>query len=182
MAETYLTSGDYFWNAGMFIAKASVLLDELAATQPEMHAGLMELADAWDTPERGHVVDRVWPGLTKIALDYSVAEPAAAKGRLVVVPGEFDWDDLGDFASIAKLHLSGHKTDLAILGEGARVLSDSANGIVVAESGRTIALVGVTDIVVVDTPDALLVTTIAHAQRVKNVVDALRLAGRDDVL
>ena len=182
VAESYLASGDYFWNAGMFIAKASVLLEELAATQPEMHAGLMELADAWDTPERGAVVDRIWPHLTKIALDYSVAEPAAAKGRMVVVPGEFDWDDVGDFASIAKLHSSGHKTDLAILGEGARVLADSANGIVVADSGRTIALVGVKDIVVVDTPDALLVTTIAHAQRVKNVVDALRLAGRDDVL
>jgi mannose-1-phosphate guanylyltransferase len=101
---------------------------------------------------------------------------------MVVIPGEFDWDDVGDFASIAKLHSSGHKTDLAILGESARVLSDSANGIVVADSGRTIALVGVKDIVVVDTPDALLVTTIAHAQRVKNVVDALRLAGRDDVI
>lgn len=182
LAESYLASGDYLWNAGMFIARASVLLDELAVTEPEMHAGLMELAEAWDTPERGQVVDRVWPRLTKIALDYSVAEPAAAKGRLVVVPGDFDWDDVGDFASIAKLHSSGHKTDLAILGEGARVLSDSSNGIVVADSGRTIALVGVKDIVVVDTPDALLVTTIAHAQRVKNVVDALRLAGRDDVL
>jgi mannose-1-phosphate guanylyltransferase len=182
LAESYVASGDYLWNAGMFIARASVLLEELAATQPEMHAGLMELAEAWDTPERGQVVDRIWPRLTKIALDYSVAEPAAAKGRLVVIPGEFDWDDVGDFASIAKLHSSGHKTDLAILGEGARVLSDSSNGIVVADSGRTIALVGVKDIVVVDTPDALLVTTIAHAQRVKNVVDALRLAGRDDVL
>jgi mannose-1-phosphate guanylyltransferase len=182
LAESYLASGDYLWNAGMFIARASVLLEELAATQPEMHAGLMELAEAWDTPERGQVVDRIWPRLNKIALDYSVAEPAAAKGRLVVIPGEFDWDDVGDFASIAKLHSSGHKTDLAILGEGARVLSDSSNGIVVADSARTIALVGVKDIVVVDTPDALLVTTIAHAQRVKNVVDALRLAGRDDVL
>jgi mannose-1-phosphate guanylyltransferase len=182
LAESYLASGDYLWNAGMFIARASVLLEELAVTQPKMHAGLMELAEVWDTPERGAAVDRIWPGLTKIALDYSVAEPAAAKGRLVVIPGEFDWDDVGDFASIAKLHSSGHKTDLAILGEGARVLSDSSNGIVVADSGRTIALVGVKDIVVVDTPDALLVTTIAHAQRVKNVVDALRLAGRDDVL
>lgn len=181
-AEAYRASGDYLWNAGMFIAKARVLLDELASTHPEMHEGLMQLAAAWDTPERGPQVDRIWPSLSKIALDYSVAEPAAAAGHMVVVPGEFDWDDVGDFASIAKLHSSGHKTDLAILGEGARVLADSANGIVVADSGRTIALVGVKDIVVVDTPDALLVTTTANAQRVKNVVDALRLAGRDDVL
>ena len=105
-----------------------------------------------------------------------MAEPAAAAGKLVVIPGEFDWDDVGDFASIAKLHSSGYKKDLAILGEGARVLSDSSNGIVVSEAGRTIAVVGVKDIVIVDTPDALLITTTANAQRVKSVVDALRLA------
>jgi len=181
-AQEYVDSGDYLWNAGMYIARASVILEELAKTEPELHAGLMQLADAWDTPARGAVVDKVWPKLKKIAIDYSVAEPAAAEGKLVTIPGEFDWDDVGDFASIAKLHSSGYKKDLAILGEGARVLSDSSNGIVVSEAGRTIAVVGVKDIVIVDTPDALLVTTTANAQRVKSVVDALRLAGRDDVL
>ena len=110
------------------------------------------------------------------------SDQKAAAGKLVVIPGEFDWDDVGDFASIAKLHSSGYKKDLAILGEGARVLADSSNGIVVSEAGRTIAVVGVKDIVIVDTPDALPVTTTQNAQRVKSVVDALRLAGRDDVL
>jgi mannose-1-phosphate guanylyltransferase len=137
----------------------------------------------WDDhAQRGPMVDKIWPKLTKIALDYSVAEPAAAAGRMVVIPGEFDWDDVGDFASIAKLHSSGHKNDLAILGEDARVLSDASSGIVITDTGRTIALVGVKDIVVVDTGDALLVTTTANAQKVKSVVDALRVAGRDDVL
>jgi mannose-1-phosphate guanylyltransferase len=182
-AEKYVTSGDYLWNAGMFIAKASVLLDELNKTQPELVEGVLALAEVWDDhAKRGPLVDKIWPKLTKIALDYSVAEPAAAAGRMVVIPGEFDWDDVGDFASIAKLHSSGHKNDLAILGEDARVLSDASSGIVITDTGRTIALVGVKDIVVVDTGDALLVTTTANAQKVKSVVDALRLAGRDDVL
>jgi len=128
------------------------------------------------------VVDAVWPGLEKIAIDYTVAEPAAAAGRLAVVPGDFDWDDVGDFASIAKLHSGGRKSDLAILGENARVLSDASSGIVVGHSGRLISLIGVNDIIVVDTPDALLVTTTANAQRVKSVVDALKLSGRSDVL
>ncbi|MET0932221.1 MAG: mannose-1-phosphate guanylyltransferase, partial [Mycetocola sp.] len=74
------------------------------------------------------------------------------------------------------------KTDLAILGENARVLSDASSGIVVSRTSRVISLIGVKDIVVVDTPDALLVTTSANAQRVKSVVDALKLSGRDDVL
>lgn len=182
-AEKYVASGDYLWNAGMFITKASVLLDELAKTQPALVEGVQQLAEVWDDhPKRGPMVDKIWPTLTKIALDYSVAEPAAAAGRMVVIPGEFDWDDVGDFASIAKLHSSGHKKDLAILGEDARVLADASSGIVIADTGRTIALVGVKDIVVVDTPDALLVTTTANAQKVKSVVDALRVAGRDDVL
>lgn len=181
-AERYLDDGDYLWNGGMFIARADVLLRQLGESDPALLAGIDELADAWDTPRRGAVVDQVWPRLSKIAIDYTVAEPAAAAGRLVVIPGDFDWDDVGDFASIAKLHSGGRKSDLAILGENARVLADSSTGVVISQSGRMITLIGVTDIVVVDTPDALLVTTTANAQRVKSVVDALKLSGRDDVL
>lgn len=181
-AEAYVADGNYLWNASMFIARADVLLKQLGESDPKLLAGLTELAEAWDTPSRGAVVDRVWPGLTKIAIDYTVAEPAAKAGRLAVIPGHFDWDDVGDFAAIAKLHTAGRKSDLAILGENARVLADASSGVVISQTGRLISLIGVTDIVVVDTPDALLVTTSANAQRVKAVVDALKLSGRDDVL
>jgi mannose-1-phosphate guanylyltransferase len=181
-AKRYLKAGNYLWNAGMFIARADKLLEHLGASEPELLAGVLELAEAWDTPRRGEVVDRVWPTLKKIAIDYSVAEPAAAAGALAVIPSDFDWDDVGDFASIAKLHSSGRGTDLAILGKNARVLADSSSGIVVSQSKRVISLIGVRDIVVVDTPDALLVTTSEHAQRVKSVVDALRAGGSGDVL
>jgi mannose-1-phosphate guanylyltransferase len=177
-----IADGGYLWNAGMFIARADRLLAEIGASEPELLAGLLELAEAWDTPRRGAVVDKVWPRLKRIAIDYSVAEPAAAAGKLVVIPGQFEWDDVGDFASIAKLHSGGRKANLAILGEGARVLADSSSGIVVSHTGRMIALIGVEDIVVVDTPDALLVTTSANAQKVKAVVDALKLSGSSDVL
>lgn len=181
-ATAYLASGDYLWNAGMFIARADQLLAQLAETQPMLHEGLLEIAAAWDTSKRDIVVDAVWPLLPKIAIDYSVAEPAAAAGRLAVVRGDFPWDDVGDFSSLAKLLSGGRTGDLAILGEGARVLSDASSGVVVTQSKRLISLIGVTDIVVVDTPDALLVTTREHAQRVKKVVDAIKQAGRDDLL
>ncbi len=181
-ARAYVESGTYMWNAGMFIVRADRLLEQLGKTQPELLAGLLELAEAWDTPDRGVVVDRVWPRLTKIAIDYSVAEPSAREGVLAVIPADFPWDDVGDFASLAKLQAGGRKSDLAILGENARVLSDSSSGIVVSETGRLISLIGVENIVVVDTPDALLVTTAEHAQRVKSVVDALKVSGRTEVL
>ncbi len=182
-AQSYLSSGGYLWNASMFISRADRLLEEIGRSEPELLAGLLELAAVWDDPAtRGPAVDRIWPTLKKIAIDYAVAEPASAAGRLAVVPGYFDWDDIGDFASLAKLISGGRKSDLAILGENARVLSDSSSGIVVSQSKRVISLIGVKDIVVVDTPDALLVTTSEHAQRVKAVVDALKLSGSSDVL
>jgi mannose-1-phosphate guanylyltransferase len=182
-AERYVDGGEHLWNGGMFVARADVLLDQMRETQPALVAGLEELGAAWDDPTtRGPAVDRIWPGLTRIAIDYSVAEPAARAGRLAVIPGAFDWDDVGDFASIAKLHAGGRKNDLAILGENARVLADASSGIVVSTTDRIISLIGVRDIIVVDTPDALLVTTSANAQRVKSVVDALKLSGRSEVL
>ncbi|WP_165066189.1 mannose-1-phosphate guanylyltransferase [Marisediminicola senii] len=181
-ATEYLADGNYLWNGGMFISRADVLLEQLGKAEPELLAEITELAAAWDTPERGAAVDRIWPGLKKIAIDYTVAEPAAASGRLAVIPGRFDWDDVGDFAAIAKLHSGGRPSDLAILGENARVLADASSGVVISQTGRLISLIGVTDIVVVDTPDALLVTTSANAQRVKAVVDALKLSGSSDVL
>ena len=182
VAQRYLADGNYLWNAGMFVSRADLLLEQLGASEPALLAGITELAEAWDTPRRGAVVDKVWPALKRIAIDYTVAEPAAAAGRLAVIPGDFDWDDVGDFAAIGKLNSGGRKTNLAILGDNARVLADASSGVVISQSGRLISLVGVSDIVVVDTPDALLVTTTANAQRVKAVVDALKLSGRGDIL
>ena len=128
-AERYVADDQHLWNGGMFIARADRLLDQMRDSEPALVAGLEELAAAWDDPAtRGPAVDRIWPGLRKIAIDYSVAEPAAAAGRLVVIPGDFDWDDVGDFASIAKLQSGGRKSDLAILGENARVLADASSG------------------------------------------------------
>jgi mannose-1-phosphate guanylyltransferase len=182
-AKQYVADEKHLWNAGMFVARADVLLARIGDSDPALLAGLEKLAEAWDDPAtRGPVVDRVWPGLTKIAIDYTVAEPAAKAGKLAVIPGSFDWDDVGDFASIAKLHSGGRSSDLAILGENARVLADASSGIVVSQTDRIISLIGVRDIVVVDTPDALLVTTSQNAQRVKSVVDALKLSGRSEVL
>ncbi|GAA1688808.1 mannose-1-phosphate guanylyltransferase [Microbacterium sediminicola] len=182
-AKAYFADRSYLWNAGMFISRADVLLAEIQTNAPELHAGLIELAEAWDDRDRrGPAVDRIWPKLQKIAIDYTVAEPAAERGKLAVIPGHFDWDDVGDFASLAKLNSHGRKNELAILGENARVLTDAASGILVSNTDRIVSLIGVQDIVVVDTPDALLVTTSEHAQRVKGVVEALKLTGRGDVL
>lgn len=181
-ARVYYADRSFLWNAGMFITRADVLLDELRANEPELHAGLTEIAAAWDTDERDTVLERVWPGLKKIAIDYAVAEPAAEKGRLAVVPGQFDWDDVGDFASLWKLVSDGRRQEVSIVGENATVIADESAGLVVSQTDRVIAVVGLDDVIVVDTADALLVTSSAHAQRVKSVVGTLHARGRDAVL
>jgi mannose-1-phosphate guanylyltransferase len=180
-AAAYLATGEYRWNAGMFVARARVLLDHLAAQLPALATGLAEIAAAWDGPSRAEVLERVWPGLTKIAIDHAIAEPVAAQGGVAVVPGDFDWDDVGDFASLAPLVAGAD--GVATLGDAAAVLRAGSDGaFVVTSDGRTVSVVGVPDAIVVDTPDALLVTTRAHAQDVKAAVDAWRARGREDLL
>ncbi|MFA5608173.1 MAG: mannose-1-phosphate guanylyltransferase [Leucobacter sp.] len=177
VAQGYLADGGYLWNAGMFIARARVLLDQMAQAEPEMVAALREIAAAWGTDRGAEVRERLWPTLPKIAIDYTVAEPAAAAGNMVCVAAHFDWDDVGDFASVANLLTRGRGSDLAVLGDGAQVLSDASSGIVVSDSDRLVALVGMEDVVVVDTPDVLLVTSKARAQDVKNLVSRMRGSG-----
>ncbi|MDP5227444.1 MULTISPECIES: sugar phosphate nucleotidyltransferase [Arthrobacter] len=182
VARQYVAGGDYVWNAGMFVAPVSLMLKHLEINQPELHAGLLEIARAWDTPDRAAVTARVWPTLPKIAIDYAVAEPAAAAGDVAVVPGEFGWDDVGDFAAIGRLNSAREEDDVTVLGDTPRVFAEDASGVVVADTKRVIALIGIKDVVIVDTPDALLVTTTEHAQRVKSAVDALKASGDTDVL
>ena len=173
-AEAYLASGEYRWNAGIFVARASVLLDLLAENHPEMAAGLRAIAAEPDS------MAELWPGLTKIAIDYAVAEPAAAADRVAMVPGPFGWEDLGDFASLAAL-LPPTADGTKILGDESLVVSSGSSGLVVPAAGRTVAVVGLEDVVVVDTGDALLVTSYAHAQEVKAVREVLEQRGRQDL-
>lgn len=179
-AAEYLATGAYSWNAGMFVVRAQVLLDHLAARMPALHDGLRAIAAAWDGPERDARLADTWPGLTKIAIDHAIAEPVAAAGGVAVVPGTFGWDDVGDFASLAGLLAAAGRP--TTLGDDADVLRVDADGALVVTGGRPVSVVGLPDAVVVDTPDGVLVTSRAHAQQVKAAVDGWRARGRDDLL
>jgi len=174
VARGYVEAGTYRWNGGMFVVRPRVLLDLLAARDPGFASSLRDLAAS---PDR---LEELWPTLPRIAIDHAVAEPAAADGRVATVPGEFAWDDIGDFRSLSDV-LGEAAGDVRVLGDADLVRADSASGLVVPGSGRIVALLGVDDVVVVDTPDALLVTTRARAQEVKAIVDRLRETGRADL-
>ena len=197
-AAAYLATGDYRWNAGMFVVRAGVLLDHLAELRPQLAAGIEAIAAAWDTPEREEVLAERWPALEKIAIDHAIAEPVAASGGVATVPVSMGWNDVGGFDALTELVAP--RTEGPATGAGVLDGVDSTDGsptdeapaevrvigsdgaLVASTSGRTVVLLGVPGVVVVDTPDALLVTTPEHAQDVKSVVDALKESGREDLL
>ena len=181
-AQKYLDSGEYTWNAGMFVAPAALMLKHLEANEPELYAGIMEIANAWDTPERETVMERVWETLPKTAIDYAVAEPAAAAGDVAMVPGSFSWDDVGDFDAVARLNTEKSGEELTILGEKDNVINHGCSGIIVANTERKISVIGLDDIVVVDTPDALLVAPRSKAQTVKDAVGEIKARGLNNLL
>lgn len=176
-AAAYVATQRFSWNAGMFVSRADVLLGHLLRLQPGLHAGLAEIAAAWHGPERSATLARVWPTLPTMSIDHAIAEPVAAEGGVACVPGDFGWMDVGDFAALSQV-LPG--AEVKLLGDEAQLRAIDASGIVVTGS-RAITLLGVQDIVVVDTGEALLVTTCAHAQRVKEAGDAWRTV-RDDLI
>jgi mannose-1-phosphate guanylyltransferase len=180
-AAEYVASGEYRWNAGMFVARAATVLALLDEYQPALGAGLRRLGAAWDGPQQQRVLREVWPRLPRIAFDYAVAEPAAADKRVAMVPGGFGWDDVGDFHSLAAV-LPAAQDQLQVLGDEHRVLGRDSTGVVVPSSGRLVAVLGLDDVVVVDTRDVVLVVPRARAQEVKYLVDELKLQGRVDLV
>ena len=183
LAQGYLHEGGYRWNAGMFVVRPTVLLDLLGTWDPGFAARLREIAALY-LSEGGERAAELWSRLPKIALDHAVAEPAAAAGKVAVVPAHFGWDDVGDFDSLAHLLDAAMTVDAegpTVLGDRALVRSIDASGLVVPSGGRTIAVIGLEDVVVVDTPDAVLVTSRARAQQVKQMVAGLKAENLDDL-
>jgi mannose-1-phosphate guanylyltransferase len=181
-AVAYLESGRYFWNASMFVWRVDTFLAELARQQPELHAGLMRIAEVWETPERGAVLGEIWPTLPRISVDYAVMEGAAAAGRVGTVCGDFGWNDVGDFHTLGAALPSGEANNVVVGAPDGQekpgvLLYDATGLVVVPHSGRLVAALGVHDLIVVDTPDVLLVCPRDRAQEVKKLVDELKERG-----
>jgi mannose-1-phosphate guanylyltransferase len=182
VARSYLDSGEYVWNAGMFVWRVSALLAEMERQLPELHAGLCRIAAAWDEPHREQTLAEVWPTLPKISIDHGIMEGAAARGRVATVPGAFGWNDIGDWDTLGHILPADPDGNVLVAGgpDGLHTI-DTKGAVVFAGSGRTIAVLGMRDVVVVDTPDALLVCPRERAQEVKSIVDELKSRGATDL-
>lgn len=182
VAEEYVASGRYLWNASMFVWQTKALLDELARQLPDLHAGLLRIAEDWDSPRQEETLAAVWPTLPKITIDHGIMEGAAAEGRVATVPGRFGWNDVGDWDTLATILPVGDGGNVVLGADRAEqhVAVETHNSLIAPTSGRIIATLGLDDIIVVDTDDAVLVCPRSRAQDVRKLVDALKAQGRDD--
>lgn len=179
LAATWLEEGGYLWNSGMFVWRCTAFLDELARQQPELHADLSTIAADWGTPEGEETLARIWPTLPKIAIDIAVMEGAAAAGRVGTIPGNFGWNDVGDWDTLATVLAQATGDNVVLGGDHSRHLAvDTSNSLISPGSERIIATVGIHDLIIVDTPDALLVCARDRAQDVKQLVETLKAQER----
>lgn len=174
-AESYLDSGRYYWNSGTFVWRCATVLAELAEHLPEAHRGLAEIGTAWATPTAARVLERVYPTLPKISIDYAVMEPAArgdGSAHVLVVPMPVEWLDVGSWPTLASTL---DQDSAGNASAGATVLVDSAGNIVVSDDeAHLIATVGLRDMIVVHTADVTMVCPRGAAERVKELATAVQ--------
>jgi mannose-1-phosphate guanylyltransferase len=171
-ATEYVASGRFLWNASMFVWQAQTLLDEVARLQPDLYAGVSRIAQVWGTPEQERVAADIWSSLEESTIDQGVLEQAR---RIAVVPAQFGWSDIGDWNNLGELI---ERDDFGNSVRGEVVQSQTRNSVVWSETGRLVALVGVENIAVVDTEDALLVVNRSDAQDVRTIVEQLKTMRR----
>jgi len=175
-AEVYVQSGDFYWNSGMFVWKATTFLEALEKFKPESHEGLMKIQDAWGTKKAKAVISEVYPTLPKISVDYAIMEPASkaeskaskeeARFQVCMVQMDINWLDVGSWPSFADT-VAADKSGNRHAGEGSSIVQAGRNNLVYASKGHTVAVLGVDDLVVVQTADATLVMPRSKAEELK---------------
>ena len=174
-AKRYLAQGRYAWNSGMFIWKASVILEQYRHYLPQVYEPLERIANAMGTAEEHKVLREVYPTIPSISVDYGILERSS---DVWMVNGDFGWNDVGSWDMLPVLHPADEQGNVTV---GDCLTLDCEN-VIGYSSGRLVAAVGVKDLVVVETPDAVMVCDRNHAQDVKNIVEELKRQGRTELL
>ncbi|MGY8714414.1 MAG: mannose-1-phosphate guanylyltransferase [Verrucomicrobiia bacterium] len=168
-AEEYLKQGGYFWNAGMFVWRPSVILSAIQKHAPVLSEGLKELqADLNSNGSLIRAMEKVYPNLEKISVDFAVMEKAEG---VVMLESDFDWDDVGEWPAIER-HYPADENGNVFKGDGIAV--DSKGNLAFSEKGHCITLLGVEDLIVVQTGDA---TMVCHKDRAQEVKELARKVG-----
>lgn len=168
-AQAFLDAGNFLWNSGMFVWKASTIIEAFEQHLPDIHRQIETLHTSLDTEENKRAIDDFYRACPSVSIDYGIMEHAK---NVFVVPGEFGWNDVGSWSAVYELREKDEngnviQTDLA-------ALTGSKNNLIHSESDKMIALVGVENLAVVETEDAILVCNLNEAQGVKQIVESLK--------
>lgn len=181
LAKQYVASGDYHWNAGMFFWRVSTFLENLKKFLPKTHAALETLASSIGTPKYERNLRRIYPTLENISVDYAILEPATREqgpAQVFVIPAEIGWSDIGSWAAVYEL-LAKMAGENVLAGAGHAI--DSAGNFLYSPE-KFVAAIGVRDLVVVETSDALLIIPRDRAQDVGKLVKWLEENRRKNLL
>lgn len=182
-AEAFVSGGKHLWNAGMFFFRVKDMQALVATHLPELAAGIARIEAAQRTGDEVATLNAVFPTLPSISIDHGVMEKAAgnAERPLAVIPGDFGWNDVGSWQSAWEL---GEKDAQGNVVSDGSIVVDAENNLVrsLGSAKKVIALVGVRDLVVVDTDDAVLVLPRERAQDVRLVVEELKKRGKPELL
>jgi len=169
-AKKFIVSGKHFWNGGMFIAKPRVILNLFKKHAPKIYQKLSEIKkNPWK-------LAKIYAKMENISFDYAIAEKA---GNVAVVPGEFGWSDIGSWARILEILAKKGKENIII---GCEYFGVDTKSCLIHGTERLVATIGLKDIIVIDTPDAVLVCHKDKTQEVKNLVEELKKQGREKYL
>lgn len=174
-ARQYVESGRFLWNSGMFAWKASTYLNAVKQYLPDIYAGAEKLEAACDTDKFRTVLKEEFPKMQSISVDFGVLEHAE---RLYTIPGSFGWDDVGSWPALGRVA----KTDTNGNYRDGDVVTIGTKNCIFSGGKKLIAAVGIENIIVVDTEDALLVCDVDSAQNVKKITELLREQGRGELL
>ena len=181
-AKSFVRSGRYAWNSGMFLWSAKTLADAICEHAPKMAPLLQTIAAAWGTPKFEAVFAEFYPQCESISIDYAVLEPRSAKGEveseLYCLPADFAWNDLGSWAALHEFISDCKDVPNGNVIEADHHVQINSSGCYVYSPNKMVALVGVKDIVVVETEDATLITTRDGSQDVGKIVAELKSAGK----
>jgi mannose-1-phosphate guanylyltransferase len=176
LAERYVASGEFFWNSGIFVWKASTILGELQRQQPPIHKAVLRIADAWNSPEFAAVFKAEYEALIRVSIDFAVMEHAK---EVIVLTAPFRWDDVGSWLALERMHpqdADGNTVLASHLG------FDTKNCVIAADKGHLIATVGVHDLLIIQDGDATLVANRKDENGIKQIVESLKKKGLEKYL
>jgi len=176
-AQEYVKSGRYLWNSGMFIWKASVIIAAFEEHMPELYEKMNSIYESLRTPGEQAAIDALYPQLESISIDYGIMEKAS---DVNVIPAEFGWNDVGSWDALSEVFPTDDDGNVI---RANNLSIDTENCIISSSSpDRLIATIGVNDLIIVDTGDALMICHRDRAQDVKKMVEELKKQGRTDLV